>query len=91
MNHWLFEQMNVFARATPWLHGPAKAFADHGIVLFAVLLAIGWWVGRRTGDSSRVAAAITAGASTLIAVAINQPIALADSRLRPVVLFAQLP
>jgi membrane-associated phospholipid phosphatase len=83
MNRWLFQQVNSFARATPWLHGPAKWYAAYGVGLFAALLVAGWWMARRTGDVSRVARAISAGVATLIAVAVNQPIVHAVNEARP--------
>src|SRR3954462_11346471 len=64
MNQWLFDQINAFARATPWLHGAARAYAGFGVVLFAGLLLAGWWIARRSGEVARVAAAITAGGAT---------------------------
>lgn len=83
MNHWLFEQINAFAKATPWLHGPARAYAAYGVVLFAVLLLAGWWIARRSGDVARVAAAVTAGGATLLALAVNQPMVHAVHEARP--------
>jgi undecaprenyl-diphosphatase len=85
MNRWLFQQVNSFARATPWMHGPAKWYAAYGVGLFAALLVAGWWMARRTGDVSRVARAISAGIATLIAVAVNQPIVHAVNEARPYV------
>ena len=38
MNGWGFEQVNQFAKATPWLHGLVSAYAAYGLVLFAGLL-----------------------------------------------------
>jgi undecaprenyl-diphosphatase len=83
MNQWLFEQVNAFAKATPWLHSAARAYAAYGVVLFAALLIAGWWIARRAGDVSRVAAAITAGGATLLALGINQPIVHAVHEARP--------
>jgi undecaprenyl-diphosphatase len=83
VNQWLFEQINAFARATPWLHGTARAYATYGVVLFAGLLLAGWWVARRAGDVTRVAAALAAGGATLAALAINQPIVHAFHEARP--------
>lgn len=83
MNHWLFGQVNAFARATPWLHAPAQAYAQYGVVLFVVLLLAGWWVARRSGRVVGVAAAISAGGATLLAVAVNQPIVQAVHEARP--------
>lgn len=83
MNQWLFGQINAFARATPWLHGAARAYAGYGVVLFAALLVAGWWIARRSGEASRVAAALTAGGATLLALAVNQPIVHAVHEARP--------
>jgi membrane-associated phospholipid phosphatase len=83
MNQWLFEQINAFAKATPWLHDAARAYAGYGVALFAALLLAGWWIARRSGQVSRVAAAITAGGATLLALAINQPIVHAVHEARP--------
>ena len=55
-----FLQVNSFARHTGWLHPPLVAFAEYGVVLFAVLLLASWWRARGTGDVSRVAASLWA-------------------------------
>jgi undecaprenyl-diphosphatase len=68
-----FLDVNEFARDTPWLHGPALAVATYGVVLFGVLLVAGWWLARGRG-SRTVAASLWAGAATLLAVAVNQPL-----------------
>lgn len=83
VNRWLFGQINEFAEGTPWLHGPAQAYANYGVVLFGVLLVAGWWVARRSGQVTGVAAAIAAGGATLLAVAVNQPIVHAVHEARP--------
>jgi undecaprenyl-diphosphatase len=79
----LFDQINGLARATPWLHGVTTVYAGYGVVAFALLLAAGWWVARRSGEPRRVAAVVCAGAATLLAVGINQPIVDAVHEARP--------
>ncbi len=70
----LFLRVNDFARTSTWLHAPAVAYAKYGLVVFAALILVGVW--RRRGDSDRLlAAAIWAGLGTLLAVAVNQPVA----------------
>ncbi len=76
----LFLTVNGFARSTPWLHGP--------LVLFAGLLIVGWWIARRDGEPAKVAAAVWAPLGTLLAVAVNQPIAAWVNESRP---YAALP
>ncbi|MFL6181559.1 MAG: phosphatase PAP2 family protein [Actinomycetes bacterium] len=78
----LFGEVNELARDTPWLHGPATAFANFGIVLFALLLLAGWWFARGQ-SASTMAAALTAPLSTLVAVAANQPIISHVAEARP--------
>jgi undecaprenyl-diphosphatase len=79
----MFEHVNAFAKATPWLHTLALDYATYGIALFAVLLVAGWWIARRAADASRMAAALSAGAAVLLAVAINQPIVNTVREARP--------
>ncbi len=83
MTEWGFDQVNRFARATPWLHGAMYGYATYGVVLFAALLLTGWWIARQRRDLPMVAAAICAGIATLLAVAINQPIVGAVHEARP--------
>jgi len=83
VNQWLFEQINAFARATPRLHAAAKFYAEFGVVVFAALLVAGWWTAWRTGEVPGIAAAITAGGATLLAVAVNQPVVHAVHEARP--------
>ena len=64
MNASLFDQINAFARATPWLHGVITAYAAYGVVVFALLLGAGWWSARRSGEPKRMAAVVCAGAAT---------------------------
>jgi undecaprenyl-diphosphatase len=78
----LFLRINEFARTSTALHAPAAAFAKYGIVVFAALILVGVW--RRRGASDRqLAAAVWAGAGTLVAVAINQPVAAFVAEARP--------
>ena len=79
----LFLSVNDFARATPWLHGPLRLYAGYGLVVFAGLLVAGWWIARRDGDPTRMAAALWAPLGTLLAVAVNQPIVALVHEARP--------
>jgi membrane-associated phospholipid phosphatase len=79
---WLL-RINGFARDTPWLHSIITAYADYGIAVFAALLLTGWWVARRRGDLTVLAAAVWAPMGALAAVAINQPIVALVAEPRP--------
>lgn len=83
MNGFGFQQVNDFARATPWLHGLISGYANYGVVLFAALLLVGWWITRRSGQVKSTAAVACAVSATLLAVAINQPIVNAVHEARP--------
>ena len=78
----LFGQVNEFARDTGWLHAPVQAYAAYGVVIFAALLVLGWWTTRDRGART-TAAALWAGAGTLLAVAVNQPLVAGVHEARP--------
>ena len=78
----LFLSVNDFARASAWLHPPAVAYAKYGLVVFAALLLLGVWQSRRSTDR-QLAAASWAGLATLLAVAVNQPVAALVAEARP--------
>lgn len=84
MDKHLYRDINDFAVHTAWLHGPAKVFAVYAVGLFAVVVLAGWWYARFRPDAPRaVAASLWAAAGTLVAVAVNQPVANAAARARP--------
>lgn len=85
-----FRVVNDFARHTGWLHKPLEVYASYGVVLFALLLLAGWWMARMTGDPRRVGLALLAPVSTLLAVAINQPIVHAVHERRPFVVLPHM-
>jgi membrane-associated phospholipid phosphatase len=80
---WTFRQVNDLARATGWLHTPARMWAEYGVVLFAVLLLLGWWRARSIGEPARVAAALWAPFGMLLAIGINQPVGHLVAERRP--------
>lgn len=84
----VFDAINGFARHTVWLHSPALAYATYGVVLFAGLLLVGWWVARSTGNHTKVAAALWTPLGALLALAVNQPISNGVGEARP---YAVLP
>jgi membrane-associated phospholipid phosphatase len=85
--HW-FRAVNRFAQHTPWLHTPARLYAEYGVVLFAGLLLWSWWRARAAGDPRRMAAALWAPVGMLVAVGLNQLIGAAVAEPRP---YAVLP
>ncbi|MFZ0325167.1 MAG: phosphatase PAP2 family protein [Actinomycetes bacterium] len=78
----LYLRVNDFARSTEWLHGPITAYAKYGVVLFAGLLLVGWWIAR-PGPAHTMAAALLAPVSAMIALGLNQPIIKQIGEARP--------
>lgn len=83
MDHSTYLQINQFAERTSWLHGPAKAYGQYGIVAFALLLLVGWWRARRSGDLAADAGVAWAGGAALVALAIGQVVGGLVNRARP--------
>ncbi|MDX6373430.1 MAG: hypothetical protein QOD98_2418 [Nocardioidaceae bacterium] len=78
-----FRAVNHLARITPWLHIPARLYAEYGVVLFAALLLGAWTLTRRGGDLQRVAAALWAPIGVLVALGLNQFFVSAVAESRP--------
>lgn len=78
----MLDDVNDFARESGWLHAPALDYATYGVVLFGALLVAGWWLARDRGPRT-MAASLWAGAATLIAVGVNQPLVHAFHERRP--------
>lgn len=83
-----FERVNDLARHTGWLHPPVVAYARYGVVLFAVLLVLGFLHARARRDLVQIVRSVLAGGGVLLAVALNQPLVHAVREQRP---FQQLP
>lgn len=56
----LFQMINDFACATPWLRPIVLVYANYGIVLLAALMLAGWWSVRQQANLARVTAAMWA-------------------------------
>jgi len=82
----LFLHVNSWARSTGWLHSPAAAYAKYGVLLFAVLIGVGYLLAR-TRTRTILAASLWTPIATLLAVAINQPLARAVAERRPVTVY----
>ena len=87
-----FVEVNGFARHTPALHAPLRFFAEYGVVVFAALLLLTWWLARghvgETGGARVMAAALWAPMGALLALGVNQPLGDAMAEARP---YAVLP
>ena len=86
--HW-FDAVNRLARHTAWAHEPARLYATYGVVLFAGLLLLSWWLARRSGDLRPVAAALWAPFGALLALWVNQFLVAAFAEPRPYAVMPQ--
>lgn len=85
---WLFLQINNLAVATPWLNPVVAGYAKDGLLVFAVLMILGWWVARRRNDRRAMAAALWTPLGMLLALGVNQLLVALVGRARP---YASLP
>jgi|SRR5882757_8853992 len=87
----LLMTINGLARSTPWLQPVISSYATvSGIVVFAELMFVGWWIGRKRGDLRAVAAALWTPLGMLLALAVNQPITTMASERRPYMVYPEL-
>lgn len=80
-----FRDVNDFAKDTSWLHTVFADYATYGVVLFGVLLVVGYLIARSSGGISQVANALWAAGGMGVALALNQLVAHAVSEPRPFV------
>lgn len=79
----LFHSISQWSSDSTWAHGFFADYADYGIVLFGLALAVAAFIGLRHNDARTLARSVWAGAAALIALVLNQPIANAVDRARP--------
>jgi undecaprenyl-diphosphatase len=77
-----FHTINQWSRDSAWAHGPLKAYANFGIVVFCVGLVVAFIIGVRE-DAKAMARTLWTGAAALVALVVNQPIANLVDRARP--------
>jgi membrane-associated phospholipid phosphatase len=78
----LFHTVNRWSSQSSWAHPFFRGYANYGVVIFAVGLAIAGWIGLRD-DARILARSIWAAAAAMIALAVNQPLADWVGRARP--------
>jgi membrane-associated phospholipid phosphatase len=69
-----FDEVNRFARSTPALHAPARLYAEYGVLLFAAILLVNWWLARDDERPQAMASALWAPVGMLVALGLNQPL-----------------
>ncbi len=83
MDSSIFRWINRLADRTGWAHWFFTSYADYGIALFAVLLAVAYLDGRWHADLRCVAGSVWAGAAALVALGLGQLIGGVIDRARP--------
>lgn len=80
-----YRSVNEFARDTGWAHGVLGNYANWaGLVLLALLLVVGWLLGRRRPEAPCLTAtAFLVGVGAVLALLANQAIGPAVARTRP--------
>ncbi|QNN55143.1 phosphatase PAP2 family protein [Nocardioides mesophilus] len=82
-----FLPVNELARHTPGLHEPFRLYAQYGVLLFAAILALGWWTARANPNPRAMAAASWAPVGALVALGLNQPLGRLVHEARPYAVF----
>jgi len=91
INIQLLFTINALARSTPWLQPFMVVYATvGGLVVFAELMFIGWWIARKREYLPAVAAAIWTPLGMLLALGINQPVAAAFAERRPYLVYTHI-
>ncbi len=79
----LFRTVNRLSVHTHWAHPLFKAYANYGVGVFAVLIAIAGLLALRRSDARVLTRTVWAAGGALIALGLNQPIASLVDRARP--------
>jgi len=91
INIQLLFTINALARSTPWLQPFMVIYATvGGLVIFAELMFIGWWIARKREHLPTVAAALWTPLGMMLALGINQPIAAAFAERRPYLVYTNI-
>lgn len=78
----LFQTVNDWSRQSTWAHGFFRTYADYGIVVFALGLAVAFLIGVRD-DAKIMARTVWTAIAAMIPLVLNQPIANLVDRARP--------
>lgn len=78
----LFTSVTDFARDTTWLNTPLNLWTNAGLVVFAILMAIGWWRARRRDDRS-MALALAAPVAVVVAFGVAEVVKKYVAEVRP--------
>jgi undecaprenyl-diphosphatase len=78
----LFTSFTDLARDTRWLNTPLHLWTNAGLVVFAVLMAMGWWRARRRDDGA-MALALAAPVAVAVAFAVAEVVKKFVAEVRP--------
>lgn len=77
-----FTAITDFARDTRWLNAPMQWWTNAGLVVFAILMLIGWWQARRRGPAA-MTLALAAPVSVVVAFAAAEVVKKIVAEQRP--------
>lgn len=78
-----YRWVNRLQVRTGWAHVPLRVYAKDGIVVFAVLLLVGWALTRRDPSAAPLAKVAWAGAAAIVGLIVNQVVGHLVDRARP--------
>ncbi|MFB7508740.1 phosphatase PAP2 family protein [Streptomyces broussonetiae] len=78
----LYTDVTDFARHTHWLNGAMSAYGAYGTGIFALLVLVAWWRGRRQG-SAAMAAVLATPFAVVLAFVVNSVIKSVFQEPRP--------
>lgn len=85
MDNTIYLTINRFAVHTKYLNNFAKLYADYGIVIYALVILIAWFLARKSNNLRSEAILIFTVVATLISLGIGQIISHIVARQRPYV------
>lgn len=77
-----YSTVTDFARQTHWLNQPMLSWSGYGVLLFGLLLLIGWWSARRR-DAAAMAGALASFLAVAVAYAVDAGIKQVFQEPRP--------
>ena len=78
-----FRVINDFAKDSHWLHGFMRGFTGYGIILFGLVLVVGYLIARYREDIAGVAGVFWGGIGAVVALGLNQLISHTVAEPRP--------
>ncbi|WP_051940458.1 phosphatase PAP2 family protein [Phaeacidiphilus oryzae] len=79
----LFRSVTDLARDTRWLNGPLESWTNIGLLVFALLMVLGWWGARKANDPRAMTTALAAPVAVVFAFAVAEVAKKLVAEVRP--------